>query len=430
MSIFSRRNLYGILTENARFIRHRPLSEHIKRLNGNDEVQRVTTEWEVVVLNSLSKLGSVDFEPKVPGTSKPDVLFTHPSGTALMDITTVSDRGLNQQNPVDELSNRLVELVRERGLDPDHFGLQVKGNWHELRIGGPKAHLYLPGKRQFDAAIFNKGFQRFLNDIQISQGLKREFSIDRVDAKVTITYDPAERYFSMNHLAYTVPFSATENTIYSALEAKASQLRRSKLKGLKGIVLCDGGCEALNRRGQRGFNFDASDIISTFLSNYRSVDFVLTVLVTSDNSGCSGPEHLRVVTRGYLLRADNPAAPLISYLLERLPLELPNPENTPINAYDLENEGKSFNGGGIMGGQSIKMSSRVILELLAGTTKIEDFFRDNPHVKDTFGRALREGRMLKEARIESDQQRDDDWIEFTFSEPDPAISRFPSIRGR
>jgi hypothetical protein len=84
MGIFSRRNLYRILAENARFVRQRPLSEHIKRLNGSDQVQRVTTEWEAVVLNGLSKLGSVDHEPQLPGTTKPDVLFTHPLGTALM----------------------------------------------------------------------------------------------------------------------------------------------------------------------------------------------------------------------------------------------------------------------------------------------------------------------------------------------------------
>jgi hypothetical protein len=430
MGIFSRRNLYRILAENARFVRQRPLSEHIKRLNGNDQVQRVTTEWEAVVLYGLSKLGSVVHEPKLPGTSKPDVLFTHASGTALMDITSVSDRGLDEQNPIDKLSDRLVELVREHGFDPQHFRLQVEGNWHDLRIGGPKARLYIPREKDFDAAIFNKGFHRFLDDIRMSPGLTRKFSIASLDAQVTITYDPAQRYFSMSYLAYTVPFSATENTIYRALEEKGRQLKRSGFKGIKGVVLCDGGCDALNRRAQRGLNLDASDMVSAFLSNYRSVDFVLTMLVESDNSGRSGPEHQRVLARADLLRADSPAALLVGYLRERLPLELPNPENIPINAYDLENEGKSFNGGGIMSGQSIKMSSRAVMGLLSGETNPEDFMRDNPHVKERFARALREGRMLKGARIERCQQRDDDWIEFSFSERDPAISPFPKLRGQ
>jgi hypothetical protein len=430
MGIFSRRNLYRILAENARFVRQRPLSEHIQRLNGNDAVQRVTTEWEVVVLNGLSKLGSVDHEPKLPGTSKPDVLFRHRLGTALIDITSVSDRGLDQQNPIDKLSERLIELVRARGLDPQHFRLQVKGNWHDLRIGGPKPRLYIPREKDFDSAIFNKGFHRLLDDIQISLGLRREYSIARLDAQVNITYDPAQRFFSMGYLDYTVPFSAQENTIYHRLRDKAIQLDRARFDGIKGVVLCDGGCGALSRRAQRGLNLDASDIISKFLSDYRSVNFVLTMLLESDRSGRSGPEHLRVIARVYLPRADSPTAPLVGYLREQLPLQLPNPENTPINAYGLEDEGKSFDGGGIMRGQSIKMSSRAIMGLLSGRTNAEDFMRHNPHVKERFARALREGRMLKEVRFESGHERDDDWIEFSFSEPDPAISPFTKPRGQ
>jgi hypothetical protein len=430
LGIFSRRNLYRTLTDNAQLVRQRPLSEHIKRLNGSDQVQRFTTEWEAVVLNGLSKLGSVDHEPQLPGTTKPDVLFTHPLGTALMDITSVSDRGLDQQNPIDKLSDRLVELLRERGMDPQHFRLEAKGNSHELRIGGPKPRLSIPRRKDFDTAVFNKAFHRFLDDTQMSLGLKRDFSVAKCDAQVTITYDPAQRYFSMNYLAYMVPFSATQNTIYTALEEKAFQLKLSEFNGIKGVLLCDGGCDALSRRARRGLDLEASDIISTFLSDYRSVDFVLTMVVESDRSGHSGPDHLRVVAKAYISHADSPSAPLVGFLRERLPPELPSPENIPVNAYDLENEGKSFNGGGIMGGQSIKMSSRAVMGLLSGRTNHEDFMRDNPHVRERFARALREGRMLKEARIEGCQQRDDDWIEFSFSEPDPAISPFPKLRGK
>ena len=430
MGIFSRRNLYRMLVENARFVRQRPLSEHVKRLNGSDAVQRVTTEWEAVALNGLSKLGHVDHEPRLPGTSKPDVMFTHALGTALMDITSVSDRGLDLQNPIDKLSDRLVELVNERVLRTQHFRLEAKGNWRELRIGGPKPRLSIPRMKDFDTAIFNKAFHRFLDDVQKARGRSWNFSVAKGDAQVTITYDPSQSYFSMNYLSYTVPFSVMQNTIYAALEDKANQLKLSQFTGLKGVLLCDGGCDAFNRRSQRGLNLDASDIIFKFLSDCKSVEFVMTMLVESDGSGRSGPDHLRLMAKAYLLRPDSPAAPLVGYLSERLPLELPHPENIPINAYGLDNEGKSFDGGGTMGGQSIKMSSRAVMALLSGETSQEDFLLNNPHVKERFAKALREGRMLKDARIQSGQPRDDDWIEFNFSEPDPAISPFPKLRGQ
>ena len=430
MGVFSRRNLYRMLVENSRFVRQRPLSEHIKRLNGSDAVQRVTTEWEAVALNGLSKLGRVDHEPRLPGTSKPDAMFTHALGTALIDITSVSDRGLDSQNPIAELSERLVELVNKRRLSIQHFRLEAKGNWRELRIGGPRPRLSIPRMKDFDNAIFNEAFHRFLDDVQKARGRSQDFSVARDDVQVTITYDPSQSYFSINHLSYTVPFSVTQNTIYAALEDKAKQLKLSQFTGLKGVLLCDGGCDTLNRHGQRGLNLDASDIIFRFLADYRLVDFVMTMLVESDRSGRLGSEHLRLMAKAYVLQPDSPAAPLVAHLSERLPLEIPHPENTPNNAYDLDNKGKSFDGGGSMGSQSIKMSSRSVMGLLSGETRQEDFLLRNPHVKERFAIALREGRMLKEASIQSGQQRDDDWIEFSFSEPDPAISPFPKLRGQ
>jgi hypothetical protein len=362
------------------------------------------------------------------GTSKPDVLFTHSTGQALMDITTVSDRGLDQQNSIDKLTDRLVDVVMKRGLDSGHFGLQVKGNWRDLTIGGPKPQLSIPRPRDSDSAIFNDQFDEYLNHIQISPEVRWDFSGAGPDVEMTISHNPTQKYFSVNHLSYTVPFSATQNTVYAALEAKANQLKSSQFTGLKSVLLCDGGCAVMSPRAQKGQGLDARDIISTFLSNYRAVDFVLAILIDGDSSGLSGPDHLRVITKAYVLRADNPAMSLVGYLNERLALNLPNPENIPINAYGLENEGKTFNGGGVMAGQSIKMSSRAVMSLLSGQTSQEDFMRDNPHVKERFAQAVREGRMLKEAKIESCPQRDDDWIEFNFSEPDPAVSMFPNLR--
>ncbi len=228
-----------------------------------------------------------------------------------------SDRGLDLQNPIDRLSERLVELVQERGLSTQHFRLEAKGNWRELRIGGPKPRLFIPRKKDFDTAVFNKAFHRFLEDVQKARGHKRAFSIAKGDVQVTITYDPSQSYFSTNYLSYTVPFSVTQNTIYAALEDKANQLKLSQFTGLKGVLLCDGGCDALNRRGQRGLNLDASDIIFKFLADYKLVDFVMTMLVESDRSGRSGPDHLRLMAKAYPLRPDSPAAPLVGYLSER-----------------------------------------------------------------------------------------------------------------
>lgn len=408
-----------MLTENRRFVGQRQLSEHIRRLNGNDPVQRVTTEWEIAVLNGLSKLGQTQHEPTVPGTSKPDVLFTHSAGTVLMDITTVSDRGLDQQNPIDKLANHLLELVRKRNLEPDHFDLSVRGNDRDLYIGGPKARLLIPRERDFDRLIFNDGFHQFLDQIRDRPTVKRTFSVINSEVRVIVTYDPAQRSFSLGYLSYTVAFSIEENAIWRALNEKASQLDQSGLDGTKAIILCDGGCEALNRAGRGGLSLGADDIVLKFLNTHRRIGFVLALLVKDDNG-----EHLRILAKTWIWRPDSPAAPLATYLHQRLAAGIPNPESNPFSAYGTENEGKSFNGGYVMVGWSIKISSRVVAELLAGRRSQEDFMRDNPDVKQRFDRAISEGRMLAATKIEACPERDDDWIHFKFSEPDAAISRF------
>lgn len=413
-----------MLAENSRFVGQRQLSEHIRRLNGNDEVQRVTTEWELAVVNALSNIGTTVHEPSVSGTSKPDVLFTCPVGTVLMDITTVSDRGLDLQNPIYKLANRLLVTVRARELEPRHFGIRAGGNSQDLRIGGPKARLFIPRERDFSRAVFDEKFDQFIAEVRNSPKIKRDLSIAKPHVQVTITYDPAQEFFSLNHLSYTVPFSPTENAIWRTLEDKTSQLNLSGFNGTRAVILCDGGCDALNRLGRKGLDFDADDIVHRFLAANGKVEFVLALLVNGDGSLRSAPENLRIVAKTWVSDRNVLAAQLAKYLHETLPMQFPNPENSPFSAYGISDEGKSFDGGGIMNSRSIKVSSRAVANLLSGRTTQKDFMRDNPHVKDYFARAIAQGRMLSATKIESCPNRDDDWMEFEFSEPDPAIYRF------
>jgi len=153
MAIFSRRNMDRILAENSQFLTKAQLRRHVNYLNGPDEIRRVTAEWEIAVLNSLSKFGEVVHEPAVPGTSKIDALFRHLAGSALIEITAVSDRGLDDQNPVGALAHELSRRVGEFGLNPNRFSLKVNGNSHELFLGGPRPRLYLPQPDKFEELV-------------------------------------------------------------------------------------------------------------------------------------------------------------------------------------------------------------------------------------------------------------------------------------
>lgn len=81
------------------------------------------------------------------------------------------------------------------------------------------------------------------------------------------------------------------------------------------------------------------------------------------------------------------------------------------------------------------MSARELLEVLAGQRTLADQgaknvaaaralgHRQPPHLEEAFVRMLRQGRLPSEIRvIKGGDEESDDWIEFEFGSPEPAIS--------
>jgi hypothetical protein len=426
MGLFSRRTVQRLLQENRQFLTPDKVGLHKNHLNGTSEVQRLTTQWEVAVLNGLSKLGRVEQGPILLGNVSLDLLFTWKESVALIDITTVSDRGLDEANPVGQLCNELIKKVQEHGLDPEKFTVSVEGNWRELYLGGPKPTLFLPPVNEFDSIIFDAKFQKFLAKLVVLPQ-KTSFKVKlHKKADVTISFDPAQQSFSCSHLSYTVPFTTDSNTIHNRLKSKAVQLGKAGFAGWKGIILCDAGCNMLTRQGRRGLDLGGADIILAFLNQNPSIAFVIVLSVESDNTHRLSPEHLKIVGKTYVNGSQRNSATLFSQLCQELIAQLPRPETTPINALDLDDEGKSFWGGGSMAGNRIKISARTVAGILAGRIPIEKFVEHNKRFAEQFASMLDSGRTIAEVRVEK-TERDDDWIEFLFSDRDPAISPFKPV---
>jgi hypothetical protein len=423
MGLFSRRTVNRLLQENRRFLPDDKVGLHINHLNGRSAVQRLTTEWEVAVLNGLAKFGSVRHEPKLSGKVSVDLLLAWKERTALIEVTTVSDRGLDEANPIEQLCKELIKILRERGLNADKFYVSVNGNGKELFLGGPKAQLCLPRPEKFHAVIFNAEFQNFLNKVKsLPQKLSFRVKVGS-EADVTITFDPAQNSFGYTHLAYTVPFTIHSNPVYNRLKSKAGQLGKAGFEGIKGIILCDAGCQMLTRQGHWGLDLGGAEIISAFLKQEDSVGFIIVLSVESDGTHRLGPDHLRIVGKTYVNPRQRGSSPLFDDLCRELVSQLPRPETTPINGSDTEDLGRSFFGGGSVSGNKIKMSARTVVGVLAGQITSEEFLEENKLFAEHFTRMLRNGCTIAEVRIER-TERDDDWIEFVFSDPDPAISPF------
>jgi len=79
-----------------------------------------------------------------------------------------------------------------------------------------------------------------------------------------------------------------------------------------------------------------------------------------------------------------------------------------------------------MGGdQYMKLSAISVLQLLAGTISYDDFAKAHGFEnRNAFANAVRNGRVIRNCKIESGGEENDDWITFDFGEPDPALAPF------
>jgi len=296
--------------------------------------------------------------------------------------------------------------------------------------------LRLPRQHQFKRMIFNNAFEKFLTEVAALPRVRHVFAVKNNDADVTISFDPNSTGMSGSYASYTAVHSKTSNAVANSLKDKARQLKSCGFTGPCGIVLCDGGFDMLTREFSHWSSFSLGEVIQEFLKNHRSVALVLALLVTDDGSLRVGATHLSIESRLYLNPVATTLNSTIQESLAKLPTFLPKPVKSAQNAHHhLDwlrkmgrwNEGESFYGGLTMSGRSVKISSRTILEFLAGRLDPQAFIEGHGFdQRNPFQTNLQEGRLITKVQVEgsSVSEEDDDRLIFTFGEPDAAVSAF------
>ena len=214
------------------------------------------------------------------------------------------------------------------------------------------------------------------------------------------------------------------------------QLRGAE--GVTGVIVGDGDCAALADRQTNRDEVSAAAIAEEFLRQYSSIDFVLLLTVREElRLWMPAEQTKRRVHAMLIVRTGSPARAELNTLFSTMVARLPKPVAMPVNGalrarepgYDL-----GHHGGYTMGGRTIRISSREVIEILAGLRSIEDngaknveasrsrLGKPNP-IQMALLRNLRQGRLPSTAKvIKTDENDNDDWIEFEFGDPDPAIS--------
>jgi hypothetical protein len=316
--------------------------------------------------------------------------------------------------------------VLKAGLPTNCFSYQI-----EADRTGDKTRLLLPRNNQWDQ-LFDEDFINLLAAAKLEpsrpSGLHRKTS----DIDVILRYTPGQMSGGGGYSAYRSSKSDTKNPIFNALKRKREQLTSSGYAGLRGIVICDAGCEQL-RYVER--------ILRRFFRDTTSVGFVVVCTVAGDRFG-GGP--IRVAARCHL----NPKRETESWVLpvrelfeRHFTAKLPNADDDVTNAighlqWKNSRVGLGHHGGwSFWGDKYMRISARALHELLAGKMTCDEFMQQHRFVEEDgrkginpFAGYLNQGRMITAVHVDTPGDEDDDWLVFEFGEPDPAISKFRRAR--
>jgi hypothetical protein len=433
--IYTRRALQRRLDELRGVLEGDAIDKLAERLNraGKD---RVAAMWELVVLHGLSKCGALRNEVALASQRRPDILFERGALLLTADVTAVSDEGLNNDNPYQELS-RLIETEKNKlklpigGLD-----LRIRSK-HEITKRGTRTVLRLPSLSKLQEFVQQTIVPQLRE--QMATGMfPLRIVIDDDDVGIDITIDPGKSpYSSGGFVAYDVPTIKDRNPLYSALKAKAEQLRGAG--GLTGVIVGDGDCRALSNRSANRGEVSTKQIVDEFFRQFSSVDFVLLMSVRESRQGWMPyppPERRNDVS--LFVREGCSAGIELNALFRAMIEHFPKPAMMPVNGalrarendYDLGHHGGYF----MSGLEVVRLGLREFTEIFAGLRSLEDngaksvkaarqLQQDQNPLQAIVLSNLMAGRLPESINIvKTDEEDNDDWVEIHFGEVDPAIA--------
>jgi hypothetical protein len=443
MTIFARRSVQSFLTALDGTLTPSQLTDLVHRLN-LENLDSLATEWEVCILYSLMKLGKITYERAMPGKSRPDIYFEsndHQELECVVDVRLISDSDLEENNPIFELTQLLYAKARKFGI-LGTFSYTV-GSSISGQQGSHKVKLSIPHKKKLAAFLD----QRIVPQLRvIARNSDRPARIDIIEHpwELTLFYNPAQQFSYGSYRAFRNATSLTKNPLYNALQKKRKQLRDSEYQGCKGIIICDGGCEVIQKGLKSWETYSRKQILQKFFKNTNSVSFVIFIWVEVQDRP-SVERQLRVCGEIEVNpNATIPLPPGLLDLLRRLPEFWPNPvlsgetARLQVEGYGPRKLPRSWGrpvGGYKMGSGpnriSYRMSARELMEILSGRKTIQEFERDAGFALpgaggpiNPFENALRRGFTINDVALQPLSDRDDDWIEFRIMGPDPALGPF------
>jgi hypothetical protein len=342
------------------------------RLESRTAKDVLSAEWEVILINALRSCGTVEIEPSLEsggGESHPDVLLRSDTDGSLamlppcyIEISAVSDDGYEDENPQRLFIEAFRRLLKRLRLPIERFRIDIRGaiqdktdqkrkatelndgtrrkepiDWAKWFRGSTcndrKMRLGLPPKSKIEPLVRGK-IAHALRVVSDDPSRAHSIPIDDNGILIDIRYHPQGTGFSYGFPSYTTAYSLEYNAVANRLNAKADQL--AKASGVRGVILCDRGCDLLVDRGYPGPDgFRLRDVITNVLARRDEISFVVTYAIHQKVNGWGRYEGLELSV-GAFYNPQKAAVPLgeaeLDTLVRRISDNLPAPIEAPKNA--------------------------------------------------------------------------------------------------
>lgn len=441
--VFSRRAIQDCINALEQTLSLSQLAALVKRLNARDE-SRLDAMWEVALLSALSKAGDLQHEEALANGRCPDISWKikQPGTdrlTVIGDITTISDEGLEDQNPFKLVSSEIVRLASKFGLRPGSFWVDVRGKTVG-QANRSRMRLMLPEKSAL-AHFIKTELEPWVRNIKTSNATKSVFDHPEDSIGLKVVYDPNWANGGGSYTSYTVATSKAINPLFNALKGKVKQLNGAPSDAIRIIFACDGGCNLIRqgRTGKSHYTYNSIEVAEDFLRQNSSIDFILLSTINEAHHpfGLSTQYNMsyELVCAPPNFRSARVTAESIETLTKALDNALPHIPQPLRPAYNaaslLKNTGIGHDrlGAYSMQGNKITISSRGLIKFLAGEISAEEFnkahrWEHSGMDQNPFARHLNSGLMISKIEVNSGNDKDDDEITFTIDKWDAANMPF------
>lgn len=415
--IFSRRYIQECLDRLSGSLTKTQINNLVARLNKKSD-DRLSAMWEAVMLDVFSGFPKFRHEEPLTDGRKPDFQCELPKSGALIvgDITSVSDKGYHEENPVDFFLRELERVAKKHGSDLSQFHVQVDG-LEEGSYDRRKVKLLLPeGNRR--AEFFKNELEPYIKERLRTKDYGHKQLFQSEGSSIEIEFAPKSNLASWGHPSYTTVLNIDRNPIWNRLKDKAEQLKNAPEGAVRLVLLCDGGSEAM-RTG-------SEEIVCEYLRRHSSIDLVLMFTIIDDGGALRKYEKRFSATRAVRKKwadAELGAKDILAEIADsmnegmtRWPQPSSNAKSAAENVKEIDYNIGAW-GGLKQGGSKLKMSALAVQRLLAGEIDIAEFNRAHGWTDDNpFASALENGRTIRRVNIEKTDRLDDDWMEFQFGD--------------